>query len=215
MFCLRISHLLGVFQSTRPVRGATGATTMQQPGNSVSIHAPRTGRDQAFTPDIGAIDSRFNPRAPYGARRPMSCCSIPIRAVSIHAPRTGRDQGKRSSRCQLKFQSTRPVRGATRPDSLHRHRASFNPRAPYGARRRVRACGRANAVSIHAPHTGRDLIRMAILHGRLAGRNWRYCFNPRAPRGARRQSERASGETMFQSTRPARGATSAACTMCK
>ena len=35
--------------------------------------------------------------------------------VSIHAPREGRDPGSRvSSHCSTEFQSTRPVKGATR-----------------------------------------------------------------------------------------------------
>ena len=36
----------GIFQSTRPVRGATGAARRPLEGEGISIHAPRAGRDQ-------------------------------------------------------------------------------------------------------------------------------------------------------------------------
>ena len=57
-----------------------------------------------------------------------------------------------------KFQSTRPMRGATRRTGWNSAaRWYFNPRAPCGARRqqglkRVRGIN----ISIHAPHAGRD-----------------------------------------------------------
>ena len=56
--------------------------------------------------------------------------------VSIHAPREGRDHGGDAELAQeLAFQSTRPVKGATRT------RQAEHP-----------AC----SVSIHAPREGRD-----------------------------------------------------------
>ncbi len=103
------------------------------------------------------------------------------------------------------FQSTRPIRGATRPTSAPaRQRSNFNPRAPYGARRIVvldpsilkdisihaphtgRDLSRSwtgpapNPISIHAPHTGRDACTMVRTRSMTAD------FNPRAPYGARR-----------------------------
>ena len=123
--------------------------------------------------------------------------------VSIHAPRAGRDR-KRHSR-------TTATRG-------------FNPRAPRGARR-VQVAGRCAAVlfqstrpargatkqaywlqffspvSIHAPRAGRDCLFSINVYGL-------FCFNPRAPRGARPASANAAfSASPFQSTRPARGAT--------
>ena len=56
----------------------------------ISIHAPRVGRD--------------------------SCKVVvaPIPSISIHAPRVGRDESGNSASAVLKkFQSTRPVWGAT------------------------------------------------------------------------------------------------------
>ena len=59
------------FQSTRPVRGATQLIGKTAAAYTISIHAPRAGRDHiAIGPAIGIID--FNPRAPCGARRSRS-----------------------------------------------------------------------------------------------------------------------------------------------
>ena len=172
--------------------------------NRVSIHAPRTGRDPAL-PSLSRLAICFNPRAPHGARpslfpaRPaVSECFNPR---APHGARHGSDVSVSSS---TQFQSTRPARGAT---SRHRSNTScrcrFNPRAPHGARRDTaqgpRCCIR---VSIHAPRTGRD----------------RLCHEPQTPvlefqstrpaRGATNLSSPTVNATLFQSTRPARGATS-------
>ena len=80
----------GKFQSTRP---AWGATKPPRPGRrdmSISIHAPRMGRDTNRTKK-SAPRRYFNPRAPHGARHLMM------------VPRCTR----------LIFQSTRPAWGAT------------------------------------------------------------------------------------------------------
>ena len=99
------------------------------------------------------------------------------------APRGARPSRIWRLQCGQRFQSTRPARGATQ--KLRRHVADdrgFNPRAPRGAR--PRDC-RAS-----------PLIR---------------CFNPRAPRGARQSgSGWRERRYQFQSTRPARGATTEA-----
>ena len=78
----------------------------------------------------------------------------------------------------------------------------FNPRAPRGARL-IEIVARTGLVciSIHAPREGRDHDACIV-----------FClhrdFNPRAPRGARPCSLIfLCREEVFQSTRPARGAT--------
>ena len=102
-----------LFQSTRPVRGATSSifATVSSPGG-------------------------FNPRAPCGARRTGLWDPAHYQLVSIHAPRAGRDVITTMILALLcRFQSTRPVRGATH---FITHGACgwkrFNPRAPCGAR---------------------------------------------------------------------------------
>ena len=57
---------------------------------SVSIHAPRVGRDH----ELDVAETRihcFNPRAPCGARPRMNFYQATKLIVSIHAPRVGRD----------------------------------------------------------------------------------------------------------------------------
>ena len=176
------------FQSTRPVRGATVPQRRPAKRGAISIHAPRAGRDvvaynavyfslsiSIHAPRAGRDGRRrrikpaaahFNPRAPCGARR------APERTEVILA----------------KFQSTRPVRGATFGDTIHAHggrisihapRAGrdrgggdgfadpaldFNPRAPCGARLVHVLPGPAvHHISIHAPRAGRDRLKFGHL----------------------------------------------------
>ncbi len=101
--------------------------------------------------------------------------------ISIHAPRVGRDRKSPEAHGRpRKFQSTRPVWGATQSSMPIRALLSnFNPRAPCGAR----------------------LQAWTTFY-----RCWN--FNPRAPCGARQQRARHSKKPDgFQSTRPVWGAT--------
>ncbi len=123
----------------------------------------------------------FNPRAPRGARRLRSSTLVSI----------------------SRFQSTRPARGATptRP-SKQRSNCTFQSTRPArGATCAVLFNGGGGGVSIHAPRAGRDC-------GATFRRRPHRCFNPRAPRGARLPAwELYRRRAVFQSTRPARGAT--------
>ena len=141
------------------MRGATGANKVVAFVTSISIHAPRAGRDgfpltvghskqiSIHAPRAGrdllrgfvfCLCCHFNPRAPCGARL------LPTRR-----PATPES-----------FQSTRPVRGATtRPSAGRLNPWDFNPRAPCGA-------------------------RPAIFYTSL---QYFDNFNPRAPCGARQQ----------------------------
>ena len=127
-------------------------------------------------------DQYFNPRAPYGARHAFDRAVSRQDFISIHAPHTGRDTPLRWMIFFVEiFQSTRPIRGATPTGRLFLcQKTNFNPRAPYGARRRRRMrYERSKTISIHAPHTGRDPKPPRSL--------WKCpYFNPRAPYGARR-----------------------------
>ena len=146
-----------MFQSTRPVWGATCQIPPIQICQSVSIHAPRVGRDLCIPPLLKYTNPFQSTRPVWGATTPQS---IPINeiVVSIHAPRVGRDALQRlCATCQC----------------------CFNPRAPCGARRALicACCCRYwfqstrpvwgatisylrvrlfSAVSIHAPRVGRD-----------------------------------------------------------
>ena len=106
----------------------------------VSIHAPRTGRDD-WLALLTIRTLSFNPRAPHGARQQVLDQISYILTVSIHAPRTGRDPTRM------------PVAEVWGPVSIHAPRTGrdsssnpcaappsrFNPRAPHGARPRLRA----------------------------------------------------------------------------
>ena len=155
----------------------------QEKRQTISIHAPHTGRDnsggflrqsifefQSTRPIRGAtprISRRnrdiydFNPRAPYGARPSAVSRLMAVSRISIHAPHTGRDPKHfMLTEIAKEFQSTRPIRGATHTVAeIAATPAYFNPRAPYGARPpgsgRIR---RMQRISIHAPHTGRDAL---------------------------------------------------------
>ena len=97
------------FQSTRPVKGATWSSSCENPVHEVSIHAPREGRDAKTLDDDGKAAN-----------------------VSIHAPREGRDSSNEVVLAEaLEFQSTRPVKGATAGTLVTVTRqGGFNPRAP-------------------------------------------------------------------------------------
>ena len=193
--------------------------------------------------------------------------------ISIHAPRTGSDEGGRFRRACPQFQSTLPARGATdvvvplyvatanfNPRSPHGERlpvngvcfvdfhGDFNPRSPHGERRRrVPGCTtrrsdfnprsphgerpsdgveciNSPSISIHAPRTGSDGIRIYVLNSRVKfqstlpargatsgwRRHWtgRRYFNPRSPHGERpKVTGKGQVYFVFQSTLPARGAT--------
>ena len=169
-----------LFQSTRPIRGATTAGPGRYP-----------------------VPSRFQSTRPIRGATPSNTDSIVISGFQSTRPIRGATARNSSAYSGTRFQSTRPIRGATcfpgfprirLPISIHaphtgrdplaahfRTRSSnFNPRAPYGARHHlISEKVIIDSISIHAPHTGRD--------SRCA------CTT--------RQS------TLFQSTRPIRGAT--------
>jgi len=190
-----------MFQSTRPARGATRAGFLYV--SFLMFQSTRPARGATTSPVPFCSRRCFNPRAPRGARpnngdgcrfnsvfqstRPARGATLRHRrtaacsAVSIHAPRAGRDLSSPLFAAIIcKFQSTRPARGATHPEHQHR-----SPRY----------------VSIHAPRAGRDALF-------CPSRNICTGFNPRAPRGARPGIEvHDEAGLMFQSTRPARGAT--------
>ena len=124
------------FQSTRPIRGATKPPKQAEDQQSISIHAPHTGRDKAdndirprisisiHAPHTGRDaqaallllgDLEISIHAPHTGRDVHPSPEAPARIdISIHAPHTGRDpEFSARSLDQTAFQSTRPIRGAT------------------------------------------------------------------------------------------------------
>ena len=64
----RTTPASNTFQSTRPARGATSSFLTVWFGITISIHAPREGRD-CYSGGCCPHFFYFNPRAPRGARR--------------------------------------------------------------------------------------------------------------------------------------------------
>ena len=147
------------FQSTRPVRGAT--VIRKIPNTCVWGFNPRAPCGARLVGgDSFALFRRFQSTRPVrGATvcRSSSAHSFP---VSIHAPRAGRDAARVHS---------------------HRFKCSFNPRAPCGARQRIRVrSSLTRRFNPRAPCGARLVPSQAC--------SIPPCFNPRAPCGARRSS---------------------------
>ena len=146
----------------------------------ISIHTPlagsdapakgRTGGEENFNPHspcgerlryLNPMRSSpyFNPHSPCGERQHQSCSGPRIRSISIHTPLAGSD--RRSILpvlLMMSFQSTLPLRGATRHLQLGRERRQ---------------------ISIHTPLAGSDtppcVLSAAVID-----------FNPHSPCGERR-----------------------------
>ena len=150
--------------------------------------------------------------------------------ISIHAPRTGSDISICSTACGCDISIHAPRTGSDPICAYFLLRTNnFNPRSPHGERQEAQrpCCARAD-ISIHAPRTGSDGLKASLCEG-VSG-----YFNPRSPHGERLddpfdmveqieisihaprtgsdvlEQTREIKVTAFQSTLPARGATSSA-----
>ena len=147
-----------IFQSTRPMRGATPTRFRAYTSGDISIHAPHAGRDRRRSTGVPSRRN-FNPRAPCGAR-------LTVAELKEYAS---------------EFQSTRPMRGATFTFPPRWSESRFQSTRPMrGATRQGRSRPHTTDISIHAPHAGRD-------YGARLWPGSRRNFNPRAPCGARQQ----------------------------
>ena len=128
--------VIDLFQSTLPVRGATGDSRRKAGGLShfnprspcgerpvivlrncerivISIHAPRAGSD-GLQYYYYTLYIHFNPRSPCGERPLSNITDFYYIRISIHAPRAGSDcKNGLDEAIHTSFQSTLPVRGAT------------------------------------------------------------------------------------------------------
>ena len=209
------------------MRGATFCLLRCTVLASVSIHAPRAGRD-GVSSSSPAREICFNPRAPCGARHSFPVPSpYSFSRFNPRAPCGARPGGGLVTLVYHGFQSTRPVRGATSNGHGRRHYQCVSIHAPRAGRdvgsHKLKA---STGVSIHAPRAGRDgpnvtgsYAPMSVsIHAPRAGRDkckhypWHASpvFQSTRPvRGATSWRCRSQPRTrMFQSTRPVRGATS-------
>ena len=154
----------------------------------ISIHAPHTGRD-SDRPENSRADPDFNPRAPYGAR-PLRWAFVRLRVnFNPRAPYGARlVNNSNNGVVGPKFQSTRPIRGATctKEVTLSRTYKFQSTRPIRGATLQSGLAYYPCSISIHAPHTGRDTTIRAV----------RFTMR------------------IFQSTRPIRGATAKMHNLC-
>ena len=146
----------------------------------ISIHAPRTGSDLSRNA-FWICAKNFNPRSPHGERQTGSENHLRDTTFQSTLPArgaTGANVG--NMRTSKKFQSTLPARGATASCSAESCLPRyFNPRSPHGERL-----------------TGSRYFSFSAY------------FNPRSPHGERLRSENnVNIRVLFQSTLPARGAT--------
>ena len=104
------------------------------------------------------------------------------------------------------FQSTLPLRGATRQIRRVLPVEQFQSTLPLRGATRCRGkAGRGAEISIHAPLAGSDARRCIPT-------DFPSNFNPRSPCGERREEVAAISQRLeFQSTLPLRGATHRAC----
>ena len=191
------------FQSTRPTWGATwkhSGGKRHQPG--FNPRAPRGARPAGVT-RRQTVERGFNPRAPRGARPRTLPSSGGTPCFNPRAPRGARLRIDPLFKPYRPFQSTRPTWGATSvPCGSSRNFQFQSTRPTWGATWLGRSCLRRRAVSIHAPHVGRDMPLVihrverdeVSIHAPHVGRDLQahrtgpipQSFNPRAPRGARR-----------------------------
>ena len=122
------------FQSTLPARGATKFRKQYFQRLNISIHAPRTGSDQAAVVALTG-NGDFNPRSPHGERRWNIGRRNNVRDISIHAPRTGSDVKVAFPPLTIKI-------------SIHAPRT--------GSDAQFCSTTRDRSISIHAPRTGSD-----------------------------------------------------------
>ena len=146
-----------IFQSTRPLRGATSCALRLQSRTGISIHAPLAGRDD--------VDhSKLPPVVRFQSTRPL---------------RGATDGETNNSAYGWNFNPRTPCGARHQELQNIRNRGDFNPRTPCGARLPRGGCDiSAFGISIHAPLAGRDhtvflrLFRLLIsIHAPLAGRD--------------------------------------------
>ena len=202
-----IKTAASLFQSTRPARGETCTGRANHGLLKISIHSPRTGRDELPGYFFTLLWVFQSTRPARGETFVFFCVSL----------------------LSESFQSTRPARGETSClCSPLRPGPYFNPLAPHGARRaRSAFFVEAAVISIHSPRTGRDEllhsqeIADAVFQstrpargetGKLVPELLQLRISIHSPRTGRDIPNDVviGGYFEFQSTRPARGETAKA-----
>ena len=122
------------FQSTPPLRGATGVDRLIAGEQAISIHAPLAGSDRELFDEIRQAE------------------------ISIHAPLAGSDNAIGVGKRYCRYFNPRPPCGE-RPGSGSGSGSGsdFNPRPPCGERQQcIHPHTTGHKISIHAPLAGSD-----------------------------------------------------------
>ncbi len=167
-----------VFQSTRPMRGATAGALIGPWQTAFQSTRPMRGATFHLV-QVGACGLFQSTRPMRGA---TSCLSTVFRYTWFQStrPMRGATFLQRVLTVSEQFQSTRPMRGATFEFAGYDLSKVFQSTRPMrGATLPPHSVSTLTIVSIHAPHTGRDRRRRSHLLPKGS-------FNPRAPCGARR-----------------------------
>ena len=191
------------FQSTLPAKGATFYLSSFFPLELVSIHAPREGSDGKALDYLRPLKS-FNPRSPRRERPNYITATIVCQMFQSTLPAKGATGGGCPNQLELLVSIHAPREGSdTETWQPGPNAMGFNPRSPRRERRAVHVvCVSRLPVSIHAPREGSD-DTLPIRSRRKAS------FNPRSPRRERPGvAMTATAAELFQSTLPAKGATS-------
>ena len=170
------------FQSTPPARGATTHEEAAQAGVVFQSTPPARGATVInVRKNVSSLEFQSTPPA-RGATRDWLADVVAVNGISIHAPREGGDcvqrpgqhpahdfnpRPPRGGRRHLInshtaisiFQSTPPARGATKSMYfLNKSSDNFNPRPPRGGRQRYLLQKAMSVfISIHAPREGGDV----------------------------------------------------------
>ena len=145
------------FQSTHPMRGATVYKVNTTVASGISIHAPHAGCDK-LTHAVADFRDDFNPRTPYGVRLRHQSRWYRLRHFNPRTPCGVRPTAVVVSMIIPIFQSTHPMRGATRHRKTILLIYQISIHAPHAG------CDvdttaiylRLSEISIHAPHAGCD-----------------------------------------------------------
>ena len=147
----------------------------------ISIHAPRAGCDKNHA-KLASYLIKISIHAPRAGCDRISAYHYVSKNISIHAPRAGCDRHAPSiGDTVFRFQSTHPVRGATRRSVVvSTTDPHFNPRTPCGVRLSSSALTAAAVIDFN-PRTPCGVRLLQKIGGLPA-----HHFNPRTPCGVRR-----------------------------
>ena len=173
---------------------------------------------------VRVIDRHFNPRTPCGVRPHEPISVSMVKMISIHAPLAGCDAAKLSkywkyfdfnprTPCGVRrdcgpldsdpeeFQSTHPLRGATKFRQIHSIHNTFQSTHPLrGATQTIQTA--SDQRRFQSTHPLRGATRESDSHD-----NSNIFQSTHPLRGATKKSRRPALKFLFQSTHPLRGAT--------